>query len=324
MLAARVRDLFESLRHRCVGLPLVISVCGLSCTTLLAEPPERIINSHLHTAYLGMDDAAYRQQVLQEMEAHNIERAVLHLNEASDVEDWVLAVPDKFLAGPAFPCFAEDGDGTRSCRWDEGDWPSLGWLRAHFEQGTLTTMGEMLFVYAGIAPTDSKMAPYWALADEFDVPVFVHINRGPPPNSPSRPTGCCASFDADLGNPDSLRPVLEEYPRLRVVLQHAGFPAVDMLGGIGYLDETFAILAEFPNVHVDMTALNSAMPEPMHAAAVREFIDRGFGDRIMFGTDNWDAAPIVERYQNLSFLTEAQRNDIFYANAARFLRLTAE
>lgn len=305
-------------------LLLVAVILGLSPIALTAGLPERIINSHMHAAYLGMDDAAYRQQVLEEMEALNIERAVLHLNEPSDIDDWVLAAEGRFMAGPAFPCFAERADGSRSCRWDDGDWPSVGWLRSHFEQGTLSTMGEMLFVYAGIAPTDARMAPYWALADEVDVPVFVHINRGPPPESPSRPAGCCPDFDASLGNPATLRPVLTEYPELRIVLQHAGFPALDMLGGIDYLDETFALLEEFPQVYVDMTALNSAVPEPIHAAAVRQFIERGFGDRIMFGSDNWEAAPIVERYQNFSFLTDEQRNDIFYGNAARFLRLTPE
>ncbi|MEM7503882.1 MAG: amidohydrolase family protein [Pseudomonadota bacterium] len=162
------------------------------------------------------------------------------------------------------------------------------------------------------------------MANEFDIPVFVHINRGPPPNSPSRPAGCCPEFDASLGNPESLRLVLEEYPDLRLVLQHAGFPALDMLGGIDYLGETFALLGDFSTVYVDMTALNAAVPEPLHAAAVQLFIERGFGDRIMFGTDNWEAAPIVERYQNFSFLTEEQRTDIFYGNAARFLRLAEE
>ena len=296
---------------------------GLLPVGLHAEPPARIINSHMHSAYLDMDDAAYRQQVLEEMDALNIRQSVLHLNEPEDIEDWVEAAPGRFLAGPVFPCFADGGD-RRSCRWDGGDWPTVGWLRSQFEQGTLKIMGEMLFVYAGIAPTDPRMAPYWALANEFDVPVFVHINRGPPPNSPSRPAGCCPEFDANLGNPDGLRPVLEDYPELRLVLQHAGFPALDMLDGIDYLEETFALLEDYPNVYVDMTALNAAVPEPIHAAAVQLFIERGFVDRIMFGSDNWEAAPIVERYQNFSFLSEEQRSDIFYGNAARFLRLAEE
>ncbi|MEM7503881.1 MAG: hypothetical protein AAF417_17655 [Pseudomonadota bacterium] len=155
----RMAALADLARSRGLRLLAVTAGLGLLLVNLHAEPPERIINSHMHSAYLGMDDAGYRQQVLEGMDALNIRQSVLHLNEPEDIEDWVEAAPGRFLAGPAFPCFAEAGEENRSCRWDGGDWPIVDWLRSQFEQGTLTTMGEMLFVYAGIAPTDSRMAP---------------------------------------------------------------------------------------------------------------------------------------------------------------------
>jgi len=299
---------------------------------LIAEPATSdsrkdqtaVFNSHMHAAYLGMDDAAYLKDVLAEMDANDIEVSVLHINEPGDVDAWIKAAPGKFLAGPMFPCFESGRDSRLSCAWDEGHWPSISWLRTNFENGTFAIMGEMTFVYAGVSPTDSRMDPYWALAAEMDVPVAIHMGRGPPPDSQSRPSGCCPNFDPDLGNPELLRPILTRYPQLRVSLQHAGFPAAPEFGGVSYNEETFAILSDFPNVYVDMTALNSVPPAFVHEAAIKEFLDRGFIDRIMMGTDNWEAAPIITRYRNLDFLSQDQKRGILHDNAVRFFRTESE
>ena len=170
-------------------------------------------------------------------------------------------------------------------------------------------------------PDDQKMEQYWELAAELDIPVMIHINRGPPAETPSRPVGCCPDFDADLGNPELLRAVLERYPHLRISLQHAGFPSLPELGDIDYIEETFSLLRDYPNVYVDMTALNSVPPAFIHEAAVKQFLDRGYIDRIMMGTDNWEAAPIISRYQGFDFLSQEQKRGILYGNAVRFLEI---
>ena len=281
----------------------------------------RVVNSHMHAAYLGMDDREYLADVLAEMDENNIEIAVLHINEPSDIDDWIKAAPGRFLAGPAFPCVKTGRNGHSSCSWDEGNWPSIAWLRENYENGTFAVMGEMTFVYAGISPSDPKMEQYWELAARLDIPVMVHINRGPPAETPSRPVGCCPKFDADLGNPELLRPVLEKHPHLRISLQHAGFPSLPELGDIDYIDETFALLRDYAGVYVDMTALNSVPPAFVHEAAVKQFLDRGYIDRIMMGTDNWDAAAIISRYQGFDFLSQEQKHGILYGNAARFFEI---
>jgi hypothetical protein len=275
----------------------------------------------MHAAYLGMDDRGYLADVLAEMDENNIAVSILHINEPSDIDDWIKAAPNRFLAGPSFPCVETGRDAHSSCSWDEGDWPSIAWLRTNYENGTFALMGEMTYIYAGISPSDPKMDRYWALAAELDIPVMVHINRGPPAGSPSRPVGCCPDFDADLGNPEMLRPILEKYPHLRISLQHAGFPALPELGGIDYIDETFSLLRDYANVYVDMTALNSVPPPFVHENAVKQFLERGYVDRIMMGTDNWEAAPIIARYESFDFLSEEQKRGILYDNAARFFQI---
>ena len=57
----------------------------------------------------------------------------------------------------------------------------------------------------------------------------------------------------------------------------------------------------------------------------REMLSHDLGKRIMFGTDQmqWpDTIGVaIEVIDSVKFLTEEQRRDIFYNNAARFLRL---
>ena len=59
----------------------------------------------------------------------------------------------------------------------------------------------------------------------------------------------------------------------------------------------------------------------------REMLSHDLGKRIMFGTDQmqWPDAigMAIEVIDSVKFLTEEQRRDIFYNNAARFLRLAA-
>ena len=57
----------------------------------------------------------------------------------------------------------------------------------------------------------------------------------------------------------------------------------------------------------------------------REMLSHNLGKRIMFGTDQmrWPEAigMAIEAIESVKFLTEEQRRDNFYNNAARFLRL---
>lgn len=60
---------------------------------------------------------------------------------------------------------------------------------------------------------------------------------------------------------------------------------------------------------------------------LRRLMQAGFGKRLMFGSDQmfWpDAIGIaVEAIESAPFLSEEEKRDIFYNNAARFLRLGA-
>ena len=61
---------------------------------------------------------------------------------------------------------------------------------------------------------------------------------------------------------------------------------------------------------------------------MKSLVDAGLGDRLMFGSDGPgfpEAIQLaIEGINSAEFLTKNQKQDIFYNNAARFLRLSEE
>jgi hypothetical protein len=290
---------------------------------LLPAAAGPIIDVHKHASWPGADDAAARSALLAEMDAEGIVLSLLHLNEPGDVKGWLQAAPGRFIGGPAMPCPATPQEPFFRCFADTQGWPELTWLEDELAAGRIGILGEMLFVYSGVHPDDKRMRPYWALAAKYDVPVAIHINRGPPPGvGPRRDPRCCPAFDGELGNPALLRPVLERHPRLRVLLQHVGGSGSP--GHATFEKETLALLADHSTVYFDTSIWNSESPDDEHQAGLRQLIDAGFGDRILFGSDTRPAGPVLRRLERIDWLSAAQRRAILYDNAARFLRLDAQ
>jgi uncharacterized protein len=61
---------------------------------------------------------------------------------------------------------------------------------------------------------------------------------------------------------------------------------------------------------------------------LRRLVEAGFEQRILFGSDQmlWPhtIGLVIETIESAEFLTEQQKRDILYNNAARFLRLSEE
>lgn len=300
----------------------ILALLALAATSLPASAAEGpIIDVHRHATWPGSDDDAYRAQTLAEMEAHGVVLALLSFTEYSDVADWVDAAPGKFLGGPLLPCPRNLVEPRYRCFVDDEGWADLHWLREQAESGKVAVIHEVTTSYAGLSPANPRLAPYWALAAELDLPVGIHTQRGPGPgarHSPREDPGCCPDYDPAMGNPALLRPVLEKHPGLRVWMEHVGAGRGDHPP---FHAETLALLRDFPNVYVDLSITNGAMPLEQYEATLRDLIDAGFGDRILFGTDNLPIADILARLDGIEWLTDAQRRAILYDNAARFLRL---
>ena len=280
-----------------------------------------IIDVHRHSTWPGSDDAAYRAQSLAEMDANGVVLALLSFTEYSDIGDWVEAAPGRFLAGPLLPCPRNQVEPRYRCFAEDEGWADVDWLREQAGLGKVAVLHELAPSYAGLSVANPRLVPYWTLAAEHDLPVGVHTQRGPGPgakHSPRDTPGCCPDYDPAMGNPALLRPVLAQHPGLRVWIQHVGAGRGDHLP---FPEETLALLRDFPNVYVDLAITNGAMPLEQYEATLRQLVDAGFGDRIMFGSDNLPIADILARLDRIDWLTDAQRRAILYDNAARFLRL---
>jgi hypothetical protein len=289
----------------------------------IIQVTEPVIDIHRHASWPGADDTSARDAAIVETDTNGIVLSLLYLNEPGDVSAWLDEASDRFIGGPAMPCPVTTAAPYYRCFPETEGWPDLEWLESGLRQGQIGVLGEMLFVYVGVSPSDRRMSPYWELAARYDVPVAVHINRGPPPDSRVRRDGaCCPNFDGEMGSPALLRPVLERHPGLRVILQHVGTGRAP--DSLPFDEETFALLRDYPLVYLDMSILNSLAPAEAHERELRRLVDAGFGDRIMFGTDGQPADAILRRLEAIPWLTADQRRGILYNNAARFLRLSEQ
>ena len=182
-------------------------------------------------------------------------------------------------------------------------------------QGELRVLGEVTNQYEGIQPDDPRMEPYWALAEELDMPVGIHIGTGPP--------GAiylgAAGYRAQMHSALTIEEVLVKHPKLRVYIMHAGYPMIDDL---------LAVLYAHPQVYVDVGVIVYTQPRPAFYRYLQAIVDAGFANRVMFGSDQMVWPGTIERaiavIDEAPLLTRQQKRDIFYNNAARFLRLSKE
>jgi hypothetical protein len=188
-----------------------------------------------------------------------------------------------------------------------------GIIAAEHAAGRIAGLGEVGAQYMGLRPDDPKLEPYWDLAEKLDIPVGFHTGlaeAGTPYEE------CCPGFRVALGRPLVFEELLVRRPKLRVYLMHAGHP---------FADETIAILSMYPQVYVEVGAIDWIIPRPSFHAFLRRLVEAGFSQRIMFGSDQgvWPEviAISIESIDRAEFLTAAQKRDIFYNNAVRFFRL---
>jgi predicted TIM-barrel fold metal-dependent hydrolase len=193
--------------------------------------------------------------------------------------------------------------------------PDVEQLRKLFIEKRLGVLGELAIQYLGLSLSDSLLEPYLTLAEELDIPVGVHTGLGPA----GTPYTCCPKFRVTYGNPFLLEEVLVKHPKLRIYLMHGGWP---------YLEETKAIMSVYSQVYVDLATINWIIPREEFHEYLRGLIRAGFCERLMFGSDQmvWPEAigMAIAGIESAAFLSKEQKRDIFYNNAARFLRLDEE
>jgi predicted TIM-barrel fold metal-dependent hydrolase len=90
-----------------------------------------------------------------------------------------------------------------------------------------------------------------------------------------------------------------------------------------FADEMTYLLAMHPQLHVDISVLQYAIPRPAYYRYLQQLVDAGFGKRTMVGSDGSGRRlrEGIDAIMAAPFLTPEQKRDILHDNAARFLRL---
>ncbi len=300
--------------------PIAAGLIVLVCFGQRAPAQERrapIIDVHLH-AYLPQSypqtanpvtgrppvsrtAEEHMRATLDAMDEHNIVLGFVS-GPLEAVQAWREFAPERFVGGASF---------------GRAGVVSLGELRARFEDGRLGLMGEIGAQYEGLSPSDPQLEPYFALAEELDIPVGIHTGTSAPRTAFGHPAGGASpKFRLRYGKPLLLEDLLVRHPNLRVFMMHAGEP---------WLTETLEMLQMYPDLYVDLSVKNWIYPKEVFHRYLKALVDAGYGKRLMFGSDQmiWPRAIglAIEGIESADFLTEDQKRDIFYKNAVRFFRL---
>ena len=108
-------------------------------------------------------------------------------------------------------------------------------------------MGEIGLQYEGISPSDPSVDSYFALAEELDIPVAIHMGTG----GSGRANITVPKFRGSMGNPLLLEDLLARHPKLRVQVMHAGYPMIDNM---------LTLLQANSHVYVDVAGLIWSYP----------------------------------------------------------------
>lgn len=241
----------------------------------------------------------YLKDMAAEMKRLNVTAVVF--GDAASLKQWQDAMPGQVIPGTSF---------------NEGMTPGvrvpLDELRKDFTTGGFKVMGEIGLQYEGISPSDPSVDKYFALAEELDIPVAIHMGTG----GSGRANIGSPSFRGSMGNPLLLEELLARHPRLRVQVMHAGYPMMDNM---------LTLLQANSHVYVDVAGLIWSYPLKEVNRYIQRLVEAGFEDRVMFGTDQMEwpklMAYSISVIQNADYLTPEEKRDILYNNAARFLRL---
>jgi uncharacterized protein len=179
--------------------------------------------------------------------------------------------------------------------------------------GRIEVFGELGCIYGGNTLSDPGWQPYLKICEQYDIPVCVHTGAGGEDVWKYVPEYRCS-----LGDPYLIEDALVRHPRLRVYMAHAGQE---------WYERAVMLMRIHPNLYTDLGVVLwwSPLRKGYGTRFLRRAKEAGILDRVMFGSDQMShphgIEMSIEYLNSLEFLTEKEKRDILYHNAARFLRL---
>lgn len=179
------------------------------------------------------------------------------------------------------------------------------------KSGKIKVFGEIMAVYKGTTLADPIYQPYLKICEQYDIPVAVHTG-GSGPNAQKK----WPNYRIYYGDPLLIEDVFANYPNLKVNLMHAGG---------SFYQHTLRLMAGYRNVYADLghRLWDSNMSKDWAVKFLKLAKEYGVLERVLFGSDQmyWPdtITASVEFIESLDFLTEEDKNLIFYESGKKFL-----
>lgn len=185
-------------------------------------------------------------------------------------------------------------------------------FRDSLTNGFYKVMAEVAPQYQGMSPSDMSLDPYFAVAEELNIPVGIHMGTGG--NGMANLTQ--PKFRASLGDPFLLEDLLARHPKMKIWVMHAGYPMAERM---------IALMGANAYVYVDIAGMIWSYPLDEVHSYIKKMVEAGFEKRIMYGTDFMMWPRLFETsmgvIEHAQYLSEDQKRDILFNNAARFFRM---
>jgi hypothetical protein len=219
---------------------------------------------------------------VQQMEVNHVHQGLLSGNNTM-VQRWVAQYPQRFLAS-----FIPDVD-----RKDHQ--AAAEQFEREVEQGKWRAIGELLLSYMQRPLNDPTLFPYYQVCERHGLPVAYHSGlNGRQPHRHVTPH----RFRVELGAPLLLQDVVEQFPTLKIVIMHMGWP---------FFDQALYMLYAYPNVYLDTGVVDWILGPSLFQRMLREAVDTAGNRRILFGSDQmlWPEkiAPALHPILSADFLT---------------------
>lgn len=295
-----------------------IIVATLLTHCLIVDAQSKIIDMHIHSYgenafnssrppvdYYGVKGAAnandHRTQTFASFKKLNIVKAVVS-GDPQSVDDWVAHDSSKRIIRGIL-MYSPGEYGIDSLTFEQ-----------MVQDHRIEVFGEIAPYYSGGTLSDEQWQPYLRICEKYDIPVAVHTGGGDPGGTYSYAPKARLKY----GDPYLIEDILVKYPKLRIYINHAGED---------WYEHALRLMAYYPQLYTDIAVL--LWVEPLDQRYAINFLkaakQAGYLDRVMYGSDQmmWPYAieKSVSFLNSLTFLSKKDKDDLFYNNARRFLKI---
>jgi len=177
-------------------------------------------------------------------------------------------------------------------------------LKRRIKSGEIRALGELTMPYAKVAINTKVMWPYYRVAEEEGIPVFIHTGQGP------------RGDQAKFGHPRLLEDIAKAFPNLTIVACHSA----DML-----MPDLIKVMKAHENVCADNSVTNWS--SKLYCSMVlRAYKREKLIDRVLFGSDQMVYPGLVSKAidnMNSSGLTDEDLRKVYWENPCRIFGVTA-